>query len=294
MARKESPGPRCRKGLPAAAQTRLAPASLMARTARSAIRTVTATAALAAGATVIALDARGEEGSPAADHPEAPAVRSQPSPASPGPDQDAGSGAAGAVDLQRQLNDLRSDLLDEREKRIRRQQGFDRLVILVLGIAIGIGGIWANHKIRVVRAQRGTGADVPRSALSRAAPHRLLPGRTYRPVPLLGPAEPETGPGSETGLVPDSARLDTALAADAWIWSGELHDFAVDEAAERQRHEEAIADCTEAIRLDPDDAAAYFGRSEAKAELGRYDEASEDFDRGVRLEPDIAPASEGR
>ena len=328
MARKESPGPRCSNGLPAAARIRLAAASLMARTARSAIRTVTATAALAASATVIALDARGEEGSPAADRPEAPAVRGQPSPASPGPDQDAGSGAAGAVDLQRQLNDLRSDLLDEREKRIRRQQGFDRLVILVLGIAIGIGGIWANHQIRVVRAQRGIGADAPRSALSRAAPHRLLAGRTFRPVSLLGPAGPETGPGSETGLVPDSARLDTALAADAWIWSGELRDFAVDEAAERQRHEEAIADCTEAIRLDPDvpqiylergdaraglgsheeaiedydrairldpdDAAAYFGRSEAKAELGRYDEAIEDFDRGVRLEPDMAPASEGR
>ena len=120
------------------------------------------------------------------------------------------------------------------------------------------------------------------------------PAGHYRPVPLLGPAGPETGPGSETGLVPDSARLDTALAADAWIWSGELRDFAVNEAAERQRHQEAIEDYDRAIRLDPDDAAAYFGRSEAKAELGRYDEAIEDFDRGVRLEPDMAPASEGR
>ena len=205
-----------------------------------------------------------------------------------------GGGLPGAVHLQRQLNDLRSNLLDEREKRIRRQQGFDRLVILVLGIAIGIGGIWAKsqdpNRQSPARDRRGCATE----RAFAAAPHRLLPGRTYRPVPLLGPAEPETGPGSETGLVPDSAGLDTARAADAWIWSGELPDFAVDEAAERQRHEEAIADCIEAIRLDPDDAAAYFGRSEAKAELGRYDEAIEDFDRGVRLEPNIAPASEGR
>ena len=191
VARKDSPRPNCRTGLPAAARSRLATASAMARTARSAIRTVTATAALAASATVIALDAPGEDGSPAADHP-AEAVRDQPSPASAGPDQDAGSASASVGDLQRQLNDLRSDLLDERESRIDRQQGFDRLVILVLGVAIGIGGIWAYRKFRVVIAQPGIGADGRRGVLSQAAPHRLLTGQS----PCSVPQERDTAPAA--------------------------------------------------------------------------------------------------
>ena len=301
----------------------MARARAMARTTRSAIRTVTATAALVANATVIALDGPREDRPPAAN-----AVRGQPSPASPGPDQDAGSEAVGVVDLQRQLNDLRSDLLDERERRIGRQQGFDRLAILALGIAIGIGWIWAYRKFRVRVAQPGIGAYQPRDMHSRASPERLLPGQRVLPVAVLRPAGPEAGPGSETSLAPVTARVDAVQAADAEVWSCEIPDLALDEAAERRRHEEAIADCTEAIcldpdaprpflergdalaglgrhdeaiedynraiRLDPDDAAAYFGRSEAKAELGRYEEAIEDFDRGVHLESDIASASKVR
>ena len=301
----------------------MARASSMARTARSAIRTVTATAVLVTIATVIALDGPAEESPPAAH-----AVRGQPSPASPGADQDAGSGAVDAGDLQRQLNDLRSDLLDERERRIGRQQGFDRLAILALGIVIGIGAIWAYRKVWVFLGQPGIDAYEPRDVLSRGSPDRLLPGQRVWPVALLGSAGPRAGSGSETSLVPVPARVDAVQAADAEIWSGEIPDLAVDEAAERQRHEEAIADCTEAIRLDPDvpqpylergdahaglgrhdeaiedfnrairldpdDAAPYFGRSEAKAELGRYEEAIEDFDRGVRLESDMDSASKVR
>ena len=54
----------------------------------------------------------------------------------------AGPGNAAVVDLQRQVNELRSDLLDERQRRIERWREANGLVLVFLGIAIGIGGLW--------------------------------------------------------------------------------------------------------------------------------------------------------
>ena len=56
------------------------------------------------------------------------------------------------------------------------------------------------------------------------------------------------------------------------------------------RREEALADCDKAIRLNPDDAAAYFSRGFAKVALGRHEEALGDYDEAIRLNPDFAEA----
>ncbi len=52
------------------------------------------------------------------------------------------------------------------------------------------------------------------------------------------------------------------------------------------QYEGAIADYDQAIRLDPRNAGAYANRSLAKSELGRHDEALEDLDQAMRLDPD--------
>ena len=57
------------------------------------------------------------------------------------------------------------------------------------------------------------------------------------------------------------------------------------------RYVEAVADYDRAIRLDPDHAAAYLGRCHAKSELGRHEEAIEDYDHAVHLDPDSASAT---
>ena len=57
---------------------------------------------------------------------------------------------------------------------------------------------------------------------------------------------------------------------------------------------ETIADCTEAIRLDPDNPRLYLERAEARASLERYEEAVPGFDRAIGLEPDHAAAYLGR
>ena len=46
-------------------------------------------------------------------------------------------------------------------------------------------------------------------------------------------------------------------------------------------HEEAIADCSEAIRLDPRDLALYLERAEACSAVVGFEEALADYDRAI-------------
>ena len=57
-----------------------------------------------------------------------------------------------------------------------------------------------------------------------------------------------------------------------------------------ERREEAIADCTEAIRRDPGNPRLYLERAGLRSELDRHQEAVEDYDRLVLLDPDSAAA----
>jgi tetratricopeptide (TPR) repeat protein len=55
-------------------------------------------------------------------------------------------------------------------------------------------------------------------------------------------------------------------------------------------YDRAIADYTQAIRLDPDDAEAYNDRGIAYRNKGDYDRAIADFTQAIRLDPDYALA----
>ena len=56
------------------------------------------------------------------------------------------------------------------------------------------------------------------------------------------------------------------------------------------RHEEAIADFDQTVRLKPDFAEAYGNRGTAKSQLGRYVDAITDYDKVVHLKPDYHKA----
>jgi serine/threonine protein kinase len=60
------------------------------------------------------------------------------------------------------------------------------------------------------------------------------------------------------------------------------------------RHEEAIADYDEAIRLDPDLADAYTNRGASYAALGQHQRAIADYDEAIRLDPAFATAYSNR
>ncbi len=249
----------------------------------------------------------------------------RPGPAS-GPDADPGNAAV--VDLQRQVNDLRGELLDERERRIKRWQEANGFVLVLLGVAIGIGGLWTYAKFRSIAHQASIGAaathhymPAPRDLLSGLGASRGPPAGGPGPLPYLVAANPESTPAAPASAVSgDNAVAPAGLRAGPAKAAGQPRP-ALD-LDELQRHEEEIADCSEAIRLDPrnprlcleragirtamalheeaiadydraiqldpDLVAAYLGRCHAKSELGRHEEAVEDYDHLVRLDPDTA------
>ena len=243
-----------------------------------ALRTAVATTILAAGT-----GARAEPG-------EAGAVpRGVGRPADPGD--------AAVVDLQRQVNELRGDLLDERERRIERWREANGLVLVILGIAIGIGGLWTYAKFRSIADQASLGAaaarrcvDVPGDLLPGAAAPRGQLGDGSGPLPYLVGAGPEATPAlPPRGEAAAAAGVPPGAPAgeDGQAGSGPDSD-------ELQRHEEAIADCSEAIRLDPRNPALFLERAEARSAVGRFEEAIADYDRAIGLDPNRAAAYLGR
>ena len=209
----------------------------------------------------------------------------------------AGPGSAAVVDLQRQVNELRSDLLDERERRIERWQEANGFVLVILGIAIGIGGLWAYAKFRSIADQASIGAaparryvPMPRGLLSGAAVASEPPADGPGPLPYLVAADPQSAPASPARAAANGGAASAAAPRDDA--AGQTSQGLDPEGL--QRHEEAIADCSEAIRLDPRNPALFLERAEARCAVGRFEEAIADFDRAIRLDPAHAGAYLGR
>ncbi len=158
------------------------------------------------------------------------------------------------------MNELRSDLLDEREKRMGRWQESNGTVLAVLGIVIGIGGLWAHAKFRAIAAQAGMGVAAARGAVPDPWQHHAAVAECTEAI-RLDPDHPH-----------------------AWLERADLK-------AKQGQYEGAIADYDRAIRLDPRNAGAYLNRSLAKSELGRHDEAIADLDQAMRLDPDTTFAA---
>jgi len=56
----------------------------------------------------------------------------------------------------------------------------------------------------------------------------------------------------------------------------------------------SIQDLDEAIRLDPNNAAAFRNRGVVNTRRQHYDRAIQDFDEAIRLNPNVAAAFSGR
>ncbi len=217
---------------------------------------------------------------------------------------------AGFVELQRQLNELRSDLLDEREQRIGRQLEANGAVLVVLGIVIGAGGLWFCAKFRAIATGTSIGVAATRDHVP--APSGLLRGSARirapfdeapRRLPLLVFAELEAELGTRTSAnrsFRECSPMPPRLQICRYPFSPDDRGSPPDraglglDAAGRHRLEETIADCTEAIRLDPECPRLYLERAGARASLERYEEAVADYDRAIGLDPDHAAAYVGR
>ena len=117
-----------------------------------------------------------------------------------------------------------------------------------------------------------------------------------RSTSIDGPASP----ADPTGIDPDNADLqrledviaDCTEAIRLDPGNSRLYLERAGAHSRLDRYEEGVADYDRAISLDPDCAAAYLGRCHAKSELGRHEEAIEDYDHAVHLDPDSASATE--
>ena len=228
----------------------------------------------------------------------------------PGHGREARPADAGYIELQRQINELRSDLLDEREQRIGRQLEANGAVLVVLGIVIAAGGLRFYARFRAIATEASIGVAAARRYV--LVPSGLPPGsarirepssEAVQPIPILVSAglEGESGTtvranGSFRETFPTPPRLhvfryplspDDRGSPAAGASSGLDH-------AELHRLEETIADCTEAIRLDPDTSRLYLERAGALSGLDRYEEAVADYNRAIGLYPDDAAAYLGR
>ena len=217
---------------------------------------------------------------------------------------------SGYVELQRQINDLRRELLDERERRIGRQLQANGAVLLVLGIVIAVGGLWFYARFRAIATEASIGAAAARRYV--LAPSGLLPGsasirepsgEALQPTPFLVSAGLESEPGtkpaangsfqSSSPSPPGEQAFRHPLPQEHRHSRGDLSEPGLDDA-DLDRLEEAIADCTEAIRLDPDSAQLYLERAGAHSRLNRYEEAVADYDTAISLDPGHAAAYLGR
>ena len=81
-----------------------------------------------------------------------------------------------------------------------------------------------------------------------------------------------------------SEGIDNDVAAGAFFARGMIKESTLG------RHEEAISDLKEAIRLKPNYAEAYFARGLSKNNLGGREEAISDLNEAIRLRPNHAEA----
>ena len=202
--------------------------------------------------------------------------------------------------MQRQLNELHSDLLDEREQRIGQKLEANGAVLVVLGIVIGVGGLWFYARVRAIATKATIGAAAARRyvlALSGILPGSARPrepsDEALPPFPTSVPAglEAEFGTrASANGSFRKGSPTTLGLQVFRYPFSSDNRGSAAGQTglgldeADLGRLEETIADCTEAIRLDPDNPRLYLERAGVHSKLDRYEEAVEDYDRAVHLD----------
>jgi len=61
-------------------------------------------------------------------------------------------------------------------------------------------------------------------------------------------------------------------------------------AGRQEKYKEAVEDYTKAIKMNHDDADAFYNRGYVLIKLGKYNRAVKDLDRAITLEPEFAAA----
>ena len=233
------------------------------------------------------------------------------------------------VALQRRLDEVRRELLDERGKSIDRWLMVIGLVLTFFGIVIAIAGFRAFDRFRKIEAEAKESAT---AAKQHAAEAGQLVGEIHRHkkqsereleiirqvTAEVAQDEPQQASRAAEAVRedPDASVIEksvglaishqgdgrTSDAVDLWRSIATIAGAANDKALQaRARYssafllmesdpKEAIADFNRVLELDPQNLNAYGNRGVAKAKLRRHEEAIADYDIVLRMDPNNAKA----
>ena len=210
---------------------------------------------------------------------------------------------------QRLINELRSELLDDRADYIDRWLSVIGVVLTFFGIVVAIVGVWGFRKFQKIETEaknileeiketRDKSLDILQDLNAEAAAENPAKAnqavKNTRENPKASLVDKaianaldlqQHGRNKEAikkwlGLARVAKGSDNDLAARAWLSIGYL---ALDEDPKG-----SVLANDRAIRLKPDLGGAYINRGNAKQKLGQYEAAVADYDEAIRLNPDLA------
>ena len=247
--------------------------------------------------------------------------------------------AVSDIENQRQINDLRSEYLDDRADSLNQWLVVIGLVLAFFAVAIpvvtGIAAYIAYTQFQSIESEAQESLKEAKQYASEAAIYLkeikdqkkiaekvvselssgditklVQPGTSEVPPEARGLLQTiQRDPGAsvidkaiveafrlqQEGKTDDAIKkwdsianisegIDNDIAAAAFFARGTIKE------ATLGRHEEAISDLNEAIRLKPNYAEAYLIRGLSKNNLGRREEAISDLNEAIRLKPNYAEA----
>ncbi len=199
------------------------------------------------------------------------------------------------AEIERRFNDLRTDVLATQASAVQWWMRMMAMVLTFFGIAVPVLGFLGFNRFREI--ERDTRHNAEAVAQAAESAKRYLNDLETMRSDLAGyPDRSRDADDPVNALSRGVAKADMGRHEEAIADYDEalrLSDGADGVAYYNRgasclaldRFEEAIANYDGAIRLDSKDAGAYAMRGFAKAETGRTEEAIADYDEAIRLQP---------
>lgn len=238
------------------------------------------------------------------------------------------------IEIQRRINEIEKERLDDRAAYIDRWLAVVAIVLTFFGIVVAIVGLFGFKKFQQIEKEALGSAEEGKRHVEEAGKlveeikgyrdesQTILQNMNAENFAEMYKNDPEKArrAAEEVRENPRASLMDKAVAAalsfqkegrkdeaiEKWRGIAKVAEGDDDDLAarawfsigylfqEKGKPGEAIAAYDEALRLKPDLAEAYNNRGNAKSSLGQREAAIADYDEAIRLNPDYGTASFNR
>ena len=233
------------------------------------------------------------------------------------------SNTAIEVEIQRRINELRREQMDDRADTVDWWLAALAVVLGFFGIVVVVGGYIGFMRFREIEVEAKNSVEKVKSSVKTAENLvKEIEKKRDKSQEILQTLTAEAAaddPGEAKRAVkdvrenPEASLTDKAIAdavslqqqgrrkdaIEKWRAVAHIAEGSDDDLASRAWFSigylirtESLEDCIlaydEAIRLKPDHAVAYYNRGNAKAALGQHEDAVVDYDEAIHLKPDHA------